>query len=341
MSFLIRLTGALLLAGTAAGAIAQAAPKFTIAMVLPRDEQNIEAGYRSYLQRAGLDVRYLPIRATGKADDTAALRQQIRDAHPDLVYVWGTPSTLAVVGKIDGPAGDAIRDIPVVFTEVTDPVGAGLIRSPEHPEGNVTGVSHVAPVPVQLNAIRAYRPFRRLGYLHNPAEPNSELVRQRLQALAGPQGFELVNADIPLKTDGTPDAAALPGLIDGIAARKADFLYIGPSTFLAFSNRELVTRAALAAKLPTFCATESIVRQASCMFGLFSNGANTGRFAAAKTVQLLVDRKPVRQVPASTLQRFSLLVNMQTAGELGLYPPMLLLNVAEVIGTAGGAAPTR
>ncbi|MOA37418.1 hypothetical protein D3C78_1590080 [compost metagenome] len=47
--------------------------------------------------------------------------------------------------------------------------------------------------------------------------------------------------------------------------------------------------------------------------------------------QILVDKKPVSAVAASTLQRFSLLVNMRTAKALDLYPPMLLLNVAEVI----------
>ncbi|WP_156362544.1 ABC transporter substrate-binding protein [Xylophilus sp. Leaf220] len=321
-------------------AAAQAAGTVTVAMVLPRDEQNIEAGFKSYLQRSGLSVRYVPIRATGRAEDAAALRKQVRDAKPQLIYVWGTPTALALAGKAESPPADAIRDIPIVFTEVTDPVGAGLLRTLDKHGGNVTGVSHVAPVPVQLNAIRAYRPFTRLGYLHNPAEPNSALVRERLRELAKAQDFELVNADIPLAANGQPDAEALPGLIRGIAERKADFLYIGPSTFLAFTHRDLVTQAALDARLPTFCATESIVRQARCMFGLFSNGANIGRFAAAKALQILVEHKPVEQVPASTLQRFSLLVNMNTAQQLDLYPPLLLLNVAEVIGVPATAAVT-
>jgi putative ABC transport system substrate-binding protein len=319
-------------------AAAQAVGTVTIAMVLPRDEQNIEEGFKSYLQLNGLAVRYVPIRASGRADDAPELRRRVRAAKPDLVYVWGTPTSLALAGKAESPPADAIRDIPIVFTEVTDPVGAGLMRSLDHDNSNITGVSHVAPLPVQLNAIRAYHPFARLGYLHNPAEPNSALVRAQLQKLAAEQKFELVNADIPLAANGEPEISALPGLIRGIAERHADFLYIGPSTFLAFSNRDLVTQAAIDARLPTFCATESIVRQARCMFGLFSNGANTGRFAASKAMQILVQHEPVAKIPASTLQRFSLLINMGTARQLNLYPPMLLLNVAEVTGVS--AAPT-
>ncbi len=313
-------------------AAAHALGPVTIAMVLPREDQNIEDAFKSYLQHNGLTVNYVPIRFSGRAEDAAQLRQRVRSVHPDLIYSWGTPTTLALAGKFDGPAADAIRDIPIVFTEVTDPVGAGLMRSLEQHESNVTGVSHVAPLPVQLNAIRSYRPFTRLGYLHNPAEPNSALVRAQLEKLAAQQKFSLASADIPLDSKGEPDASALPGLIRDIAQRGADFLYIGPSTFLAFTHRDLVTRAALEAHLPTFCATESIVRQSACMFGLFSNGANTGRFAATKAMQILVQHVPVQRIPASTLQRFSLLINMHTVQALNLYPPMLLLNIAEVIG---------
>lgn len=317
---------------------AQAIGTVTIAMVLPRDEQNIEKGFKSYLEQNGLSVRYVAIRASGRAEDAADLRRRVREAKPDLIYVWGTPTSLALAGKADAPPSDAIRDIPIVFTEVTDPVGAGLMPSLDKHNDNITGVSHVAPLPVQLNAIRAYHSFTRLGYLHNPAEPNSALVREQLQKLAAEQKFELVNADIPVNASGEPDVGALPRLIQGIALRKADFLYIGPSTLLAFTHRDLVTRSALEAHLPTFCATESIVRQASCMFGLFSNGANIGRFAASKAMQILVKHQPASQIPASTLQRFSLLINMDTARRLDMYPPMLLLNVAEVIGVPAIAA---
>jgi putative ABC transport system substrate-binding protein len=330
-----------LLAGLALGAAAQqqapaAAPAkstapVTIAMVIPRDEQSIETGFKAYLQRNGLQVRYVPIRASERPEDAAALRRQVRDARADLIYVWGTPTALSLAGRFDAKGDDAIRDTPIVFTSVTDAVGAGLLPSLEKPGRNVTGVGHVAPLTVQLNAIRAYRPFKRLGYLHNPAEPNSGQIREQLGELARVQGFEIVDAAVPLLAGGAPDPAALAPLIADLAKRGADFLYIGPSTFLAFTHRDVVTRAAIDARLPTFCATESVVRQSGCMFGLFSNGANVGRFAAWKAMQVLVEKKPVAEVPASTLQRFSLLVNMRTVQSLGLYPPMLLLNVAEVI----------
>ena len=323
---------------------AGAGPRFTIAMVLPRSQQNIEAGFTGYLQRQGVQVQYVPIRYDAKQEEETQLRARVRDAKPDLIYAWGTPTVLALAGKFEPASAsksahdDFIRDIPIVFSEVTDPVGAGLIPSMEKPQRNVTGVSHVAPLQVQLNAIRAYRPFQKLGYVHTPNEPNSQLILTRLQELAREQKFEVVTTALPLLANGAPDDSQIAPAIASLAKNGADFLYVGPITYLAYNHRDTVTNAALTNKLPTFCATESIVRQSGCMFGLFSNGTNVGAYAGSMARQILVDKKPAASIAASTLQRFSLLVNMRTASELQLYPPLLLLNVAEVINTPTTAA---
>ena len=99
-----------------------------------------------------------------------------------------------------------------------------------------------------------------------------------------------------------------------------------------------MTKAALDARLPTFCATESIVRQAQCLVGISSNAANLGRFVGFKAASILVEGKDVATMPVETLKRFSLLINMPVAAALDLYPPLPLLNVAEVLGAPGAMA---
>lgn len=304
----------------------------SILMILPRDEQNIEIAFRDYLKKRNLPIKIETIRYSGNSQDRAALISQIRKAAPNLIYTWGTGTTLAVAGAYNAPQpGDFIRDIPIVFTEVTDPIGSLLLQQLSPPGRNVTGVSHLAPLVVQINAIRTYRPFKRLGYITNPKETNTKLVYEALVKLGQTMKFEVVQEVLPVDAQGNPEVAAVPIAINRIAASKVDFLYIGPSTFLAFTHRDLVTQTALDAKLPTFCATESIVRKSKCLFGLFSNGNNVGRFAAYKAAQILADKQPVETIPAETLQRFSLLINMPTAKMIDLYPPLNLLNVAEVI----------
>lgn len=326
------------------GALAQAratpAAPFTIAMVLPRAAQSTEAGFRNYLERENVAARYVEVRFSGNPLDAPALRQQVAALRPDLVYAWGTPTSLALAGRHDeSNAANPLRNTPIVFTEVTDPVNAGLIRNLQQPERNITGVSHVAPLDIQFNAIQAYRPFRKIGYLHNPAEPNSQTILRNLQDQAQRQGLQVVSARLGLDAEQRPDPAQIAPLVADIAARGADLLYIGPITFLAFTHRDALTQAALTAQLPTFCTTESIVRRAGCLFGLFSNDTNVGRFAGSMARQILLEKKPVSAIAASTLQRFSLLVNIPTAQALDLYPPMLLLNVAEVIPVPRPSAP--
>jgi putative ABC transport system substrate-binding protein len=323
-ALLPRLLRTCLCLGLALGGAAQAqspspsrgAAPFTIVMVLPRAPQSTEAGFRDYLERESIAARYLEVRYEGKPD-AAALRQRVAALQPDLVYSWGTPTTLALAGRHDqSDAANPLRNTPIVFAEVTDPVGSGLLKNPQQPERNVTGVSHVAPLDVLRN----------------------------LKALAQRQGMEVIEASLGLDANQAPDPAQIAPLVADIAQRGADLLYIGPITFLAFTHRDAITQAALQNRLPTFCATESIVRRSGCLFGLFSNDTNVGRFAGSMARQILAEKKPVGAIAASTLQRFSLLVNLPTAQTLELYPPMLLLNVAEVIpatGAALGAAVAR
>lgn len=313
-------------------ALAADTPVKKILMVTPRDETNVETAFRDYLKKSNATTSIESLRYSGREADGAALVAQIKKVAPDLIYTWGTGTTLAVAGPYDAPQPEQfIRNIPIIFTAVTDPVGASIVRQLTPTERNVTGVSHVAPLLVQLNAIRSYRPFTRLGYIIDPKEPNSQLVLQALRKLGASMKFDLVEEAVPLDAQGNPAFTELPGIVERMAKKKVDFLYIGPSTFLASTHRDLLTQSALDAGVPTFCATETVVRKAKCLFGLFANGSNVGRFAAFKATQVLYENKPVTQIPAETLQRFSLLINMPTAKALKLYPPLSLLNVAEVL----------
>jgi putative ABC transport system substrate-binding protein len=304
----------------------------TVAMVLSRDELGVESGFREYLVKRNVPIKFETVRFSGRAEDGPELVAQLRRMAPDLVYSWGTGATLAIAGIHDDPRPqDFIRDIPIVFTEVTDPVGARLLRQLNPPGRNLTGVSHVPPMAVQLNAIRSYRPLARLGYVTNPREPSSLLVLHEIRKLAGAMKFTIIEETLPLDAAGDPDPSAVPGVIRAMAARKVDFLYIGSSAFLAFTHRDLVTQAALEARVPTFCTTEIAVRQGKCMFGLFANSSNLGRFAGYKAAQILVDKVPVARIPAESPQGFSLLINMPVVKALQLYPPLSLLNVAEAV----------
>ena len=218
-----------------------------------------------------------------------------------------------------------------MFTFVASPVNARIVRSLGHPGRNVTGTIHIAPLPAQLNTLLAYRRIERLGVIYNPAEQNSVLAVEELRSEANRRGLTLLNRPVPLDPAGSPIAAALPGLVREVKARGAEMLYIGPDTFVAGINRQAVADTALAVRLPTFSVTELIVRKNRALFGLASSSFGIGRFTAHKAAQILIEGRHPADIPVETLKRFSILINMPVAHELDFYPPIGLINLAEVI----------
>src|SRR3546814_9522122 len=136
---------------------------------------------------------------------------------PDLVYCWGTPTTLGILGAYDADPARHVTAVPAVFATVTDPVGSRLVRALRVPGRNVTGVMHLAPLDVQLNTLNAYRKVERLGVIYNEREQNSVLNVKGLGALTGERGMRLLAAPVPVGGDGQPDGAAIPGLEIGRA----------------------------------------------------------------------------------------------------------------------------
>ncbi len=331
-AFLRAVGGAAAVATLPRRAVAEAGRPFRILMILWRGETGVEHGFRRQLAELGVaaaceihdlgrDLRRLP-----------AVLEEVRRIGPDLVYTWGTGITLGTVGRWND--ADPVRhltDLPVVFTMVSAPLETGLQPPPDvPPRPNLTGVSHIAPLRAQINAIRAYLPLERLGIVYNPQEENSVANVRSLRDEAAASGFRLLEAGVPAAADGLPDPAAIPRLVKDLAGRGAQVLYIGPDNFIG-SNRDLLTEAGLGAGIPCFTATELEIREGEAMIGLVSRYEAVGRLAAVKAKRILIDRDPPSAVPIETLKRFSYIIRLPVALRLKLYPPLQLLDYAEVI----------
>jgi putative ABC transport system substrate-binding protein len=304
---------------------------FRIYMILYRGETEVEKGFRDYLASRNIAVELIVRDVAQDIGKVAGLIAEARGLGADLIYTWGTPVTLAVVGrKADVNPAIHVTDIPVLFTMVASPEGSGLVDSRSSSGRNVTGTSHVVPTVQQLGAVRAYRDLARMAILFNPAEPNSVLIVKELQAAAKRDRFQLTEQPIPLDDNGKPMESALPQLIAEIAKSKPQFLYLGPDSFIG-ANRKVITETALANRLPTFSATEIALREGKALFGLVSRYENVGRLTAHKAEQILARKLHPKDIPIETLARFSYIVNMSVAAELDFYPPLKVVNYAEVI----------
>jgi putative ABC transport system substrate-binding protein len=300
-------------------------------MILWRGETEVEAGFRAYVKENQLPFDLIVRNVAGDRRQIPAMVEEAKRTEPDLVYTWGTSVTLNVVGEYDKANPDQhVTALPVLFTMVSDPLGSRIVPELVSSERNVTGTTHIAPLEAQVNAIRAYRPLNRLAVLYNPAELNSRLFVRRLKILAKQMDFELLDQPVPLDEQGDPMADNLADLIAGLALREPQFLYMGPDTFISI-HRHLVTREAIKQRLPVFTATERPIRDGDALFGLVTPYFALGRFTAFKAEQILLYNKAPETISVETLNRFNYVVKMPVARELGIFPPMTILNYAEVI----------
>ena len=147
--------------------------------------------------------------AEGQPAIAAQIARQLVGDAPDVIVAIGTPSAQAVVS--------ATKDIPVVFSAVTDPVGAGIVPTMVAPGGNVTGISDLSPLNEQLDLIGAIVPgLARLGVIYNSGESNSVSLIGFLKEIAATRGIEIVEAVATKSADVQTAARSLVGKVDAI-----------------------------------------------------------------------------------------------------------------------------
>ena len=304
---------------------------FKIMMILYRGSTDAEKGFMDYFKRRNIPVEYVIRDAQADNARIAGFVREARDLKPDLIYTFGTTVTAEVVG-LDGQVDPArhITDIPVVFDIVADPVGARLVSTLKSSGRNLTGASHLVPLLAQMNALESMRKVQSLGVIYTPLEKQSALTVQELQAVVPKYGMSLKLAPVVLDTRSKPTPEGIIAAMDALIAKKPDFIYIPSDSFL-IKNANIVVRAAQAAHIPVFAATEAPIRNDGALLGLVSTYFNVGELAGYKAEQILVRKTPAAQLPMESLNRFTYLVNMGAARKLGVYPPLSVVKLAELI----------
>ena len=253
--------------------------------------------------------------AQGNPATAAQIARQFAGARPDVIVPISTPSAQAVVAST--------REIPVVFTAVTDPVGAQLVRSLDKPGANVTGVSDMAPVAEHVALIREIVPsVKRLGVLYNAGEPNSVSLVKALKDEAQKAGLTVVEATATKSADAQPAARSLVG--------KADALYV-PLDNTVVSALESVVAVGQQAKLPVFSAdTDSVARGTVASIGF--DYRQVGRQTGEAVVRILKGEKP-GDVPVTFAKGTDLFVNPKSAAAMGVtIPEAVTRRATKVVG---------
>lgn len=304
-----------------------------VMLILFRGQTAAEEAFMLYLKER-LPVEFLIRDIDGDRTKIRQFLNAARQRRVDLVYTFGTTVTQEVVGVLGSVDRNRhLVDIPVVFNIVADPVGAGLADGLAPTGRNVTGVSHLVPLRDQISAMQRFATIRKLGVIYNVAEVNSLLAVVQLRQLANILEYELLEA--PLGTGHRPSTTEIEQAMERMLSGRPDFVYL-PSDSSMIANAQTIVRLATAAKVPVISATESPIYEAGALVGMVTKYVNAGAFAGYKAEQILLKRQAVGAIPIERLQRYSLVINMNAAAQLGIYPPLDLLRIAELVGTPSG-----
>jgi putative tryptophan/tyrosine transport system substrate-binding protein len=274
-------------------------------------------GIRDELAAAGYEVGhnldFVYESAQGNPATAAQIARKFIGDQPDVIVPISTPSAQAVVGATD--------DIPVVFTAVTDPLGARLVADLEQPGGNVTGMSDLSPIGLHLDLVREIMPDAgRLGVIHNPGEANSVTLLELIREEAPARGFEVVEAAAPRSSDVLAAAQSLVGKVDAI--------YV-PTDNTVVTALEAIIRVGTDNQLPVFAGdTDSVPRGAIAALGF--NYYDLGRQTGKMVVRVLEGEAP-GGMPVEGVEITELFVNPAAAEAMGISLPPAVVERAKVV----------
>ena len=299
----------LLLALAAAGALAMpaTAQEVTVAITAIVEHPALDAardGVKAALADAGYkegeNINFLYESAQGNPGTAAQIARQFVGEEPSVIVPISTPSAQAVVA--------ATRDIPVVFTAVTDPVGAQLVASLDKPGGNVTGLSDMSPVADHIALIKEITPdVKTLGFVYNTAEANSTSTLAAMKAEAEKAGLTIVESVATKSSEVQGATRALIGRVDAI--------YI-PTDNTIVSALEAAVGVAEEAKVPLYSGdTDSVARGAlaSVSFNYFDVGRQTGEIVA----RILKGEAP-GDIKVNVASGTDLVINRKAAEKMGV-----------------------
>ncbi len=251
-----------------------------------------------YTEEKGLKWQYQT--AQGNTAIAAQIARKFVGDRPDAIVAIATPSAQAVVA--------ATKDIPVVYSAVTDPVAAQLVPSLEASGTNVTGVSDRLSLERQIELIKKVVPdAKRIGMVYNPGEANSVVVVKAMRELLAAQDMTLVEATAPRTVDVGAAARSLVGKVDAIYTNTDNNVV---------SAYEALVKVGIDAKVPLIASdTDSVVRGAIAAVGInyYDLGVQTGEMV----VRILKGEKP-GDIPSESSEKLELFVNPGAAQKQGV-----------------------
>ena len=254
-------------------------------------------GFQAAIADAGLDVEYDLQSAQGDQNNVIVIADNFVADEVDLIFANATPSAIG--------AAQATSEIPIVFTSVTDPIGAGLIDSMEDPGGNVTGVVDLHPDAIKetVNFIDKYFNGASVGLIYNAGEQNSVSQIEAVKEAA--EGLSLTFVERTVANSSEVQQAATTIVED------VDVIYIVTDNTVV-SALDSVVGVSNDHQVPLIVGEpDSLAKGGFATYGIdyYTIGYRSGEMA----VEILTGEKSVSDIPAEYPPEIQLFINKEAA----------------------------
>jgi putative ABC transport system substrate-binding protein len=276
----------------------------------------VEQGIIDVIKAAKPEVEIDAQNSNADMATAAQIAQRFKERKVAVAVGIATPTAQALVNQI--------KDRPVVFSVVTDPVAAGLVDSMSVGGANVTGTSDMTPVAEQLDLLLSMAPVKRLGHLYSSGEANSVAIAELVKNYCEAKGIEFVEATITNSSEAKSALLAISDRIDG--------LYLGNDNTV-FSALAAVSEVTLSKKIPLMSADPSSAETIPVLAALGYDYYQMGR-ATGEIVVKILDGAKTKDIPPflpTDPSALVLVLNKDVAAALGLELDPALLERAKIL----------
>jgi len=259
-------------------------------------------GFKKALKDKGIKVTFDEQNAQADMNNTQTIANNFVGDKVDLIFANATPSATAAL--------NATKEIPIIFTSVTDPVGAGLVEAFDKPGKNITGTTdnHPDATKKTIDFITDEVKAKKVGVIYNSGEQNSVVQVKEVKKLAEEKGAKLVEVSVSTTAEVKQAAESLVGRVDAI--------YI-PTDNTVVTALDSVISVANSKKIPLFVGELDSMKKgavAASGFSYYDLGYQSGLMAA----EILSGKKKASEIPVELPKSLKLVINKSAAEAQGL-----------------------
>ena len=276
----------------------------------------VEQGIIDVIKENGIEAEFDLQNANGDVNTAAQIASQYKVKNVDVAVGIATPVAIAL--------STTLKETPVVFGTVTDPVGAGLVDTLDKGKNNVTGMSDAIPTVEHIKLFAKITGIKTLGYIYTSNEANSVSSLELVKQGCAEANINLVTQAITQSSEVKQAAETIINRVDGIYLTTDNTVFSAIASLVDVFGR---------AKKPIFSGDVTAAKDGGIFMASGFNYYKAGRATGEIVVKILNGTKPA-EIPVRFMTDPSdsdLLIDLDAAANCGIKVPDEYKNSANMI----------